>query len=203
MFFASFAGNDAAYEPPQETPKDLSRDKELAKRDKELSDKELSKEDIEQLIARNALSVYKLAFARCGNRADADDVFQQVFLRYIARRPDFANAAHEKAWFLRVTVNCSKSLWSSAFRRNTQPIPEGLAAPQREDNGLAEAIARLPEKYRVLIHLFYYEGISTAEIAQLLNRKESTVRMQLTRARRMLREWLKGDVGDDERDIEF
>ena len=154
--------------------------------------------DIEQIIARNASAVYKLAFARCGNRADADDIFQQVFLRYIARRPEFANAAHEKAWFLRVTVNCSKNFWGSAFRRNTQPMTEEITAPQPEDHGLEAAVAALPEKYRVLIHLFYYEGMTTADIAQLLGRKESTVRMQLTRARRLLGESLKGDANEIE-----
>ncbi len=154
--------------------------------------------DIESVIARNASTVYKLAMSRCGNRADADDIFQQVFLRYITRRPDFASAAHEKAWFLRVTVNCSKSFWSSAFRRNTQPMTEEMAAPRTEEHGLWAAVAAMPEKYRVLIHLFYYEGISTAEISQLLNRKESTVRMQLTRARRLLGERLKGEYDEIE-----
>lgn len=162
------------------------------------SDSDFSESDIESVIARNSSAVYKLAMSRCGNRADADDIFQQVFLRYITRRPDFASAAHEKAWFLRVTVNCSKSFWSSAFRRNTQPMTEEMAAPQTEEHGLWAAVAAMPEKYRVLIHLFYYEGISTAEISQLLNRKESTVRMQLTRARRLLGERLKGEYDEIE-----
>jgi RNA polymerase sigma-70 factor (ECF subfamily) len=162
---------------------------------KSMTNKEQAEREIERIIADNAETVYKLAYAKCGNRADADDVFQQVFLRYISRRPQFESAEHEKAWFIRVTVNCTKSLWSSAFRRKTQPLEGDIPAEMPEDGGLAESLSALPEKYRVLIHLFYYEGLPTAEIARLLKRRESTVRMQLTRARRLLREIMSADEG--------
>lgn len=158
--------------------------------------------DIDRLIARNADAVYKLAFARCGNRADADDIFQQVMLRYLNRRPDFANAEHERAWFLRVTANCTKSFWGSAFRRHTRALTEDIPAEkvitQTDAADIASYLQQLPKNYRVVIHLFYYEDMPTAEIARLLNRRESTVRMQLTRARRLLKEILKG-----ENDFEF
>lgn len=157
--------------------------------------------DFQQLLQRNGQMVYKLAYARCGNQADAEDIFQQVFLRYLSRKPQFASPEHEKAWFIRVTVNRSKSLWDSAFRKHTQPLNEALAAPSgpadltsREDLAdLAAALAQLPAKQRVLIHLFYYEDMSCAAIAKLLNRREGTVRMQLTRARRQLQEIMKGE----------
>ena len=119
--------------------------------------------DFDKLLKRNAEMVYKLAFARCGNEADADDIFQQVFLRYLTRKPNFASDEHEKAWFIRATINRSKSLWDSAFRRHTQPLEEApLADPtnpfeaheSRAD--LAAALAQLPADYRTLIHLFYY-----------------------------------------------
>lgn len=158
----------------------------------------LSPAEIDRLIARNAEAVYKLAFARCGNQADADDIFQQVFLRYLKRRPTFANADHERAWFLRVTANCTKSFWNSAFRRHTRALTEDIPAEQAEIAELGGYLNQLPKAYRTVIHLFYYEDMPTAEIAQLLNRKESTVRMQLTRARRLLKEILKGAE-----DIEF
>ena len=157
--------------------------------------------DFDKLLKRNAEMVYKLAFARCGNEADADDIFQQVFLRYLTRKPNFASDEHEKAWFIRATINRSKSLWDSAFRRHTQPLEEApLADPtnpfeaheSRAD--LAAALAQLPADYRTLIHLFYYEDLSTAQIAQLLKRREGTVRQQLTRARRQLQEIMKGDA---------
>ncbi len=157
--------------------------------------------DFDKLLKRNAEMVYKLAFARCGNEADADDIFQQVFLRYLTRKPNFASDEHEKAWFIRATIHRSKSLWDSAFRRHTQPLEEApLADPtnpfeaheSRAD--LAAALAQLPADYRTLIHLFYYEDLSTAQIAQLLKRREGTVRQQLTRARRQLQEIMKGDA---------
>ena len=158
-------------------------------------------QDFNQLIERQGQLVYKLAYARCGNQADAEDIFQQVFLRYLTKKPVFVDAEHEKAWFIRVTLNRSKSLWSSAFRRHTQPLEDNLtaenAAPDflssREDLvDLAEALKRLPPDYRVLINLFYNEDLSTAEIAQMLEKREGTVRMQLTRARRQLQDILTG-----------
>lgn len=155
-------------------------------------------QDFDQLIQRQGQLVYKLAFARCGNQADAEDVFQQVFLRYLTKKPQFVDSEHEKAWFIRVTLNRSKSLWSSAFRRHTQPLEENLAdepalQEDREDLvDLAAALNKLPPDYRALIHLFYYEDLPTAEIARLVNKREGTVRMQLTRARRMLQNIMMG-----------
>ncbi len=155
-------------------------------------------QDFDRLIERQGPLVYKLAFARCGNQADAEDIFQQVFLRYLTKKPQFADAEHEKAWFIRVTINRSKSLFSSAFRRHTQPLEDNLAADSAEQEkqedlaDLAAALGRLPQDLRTLIHLFYYEDLPCAEIACLLNRREGTVRMQLTRARRMLQEIMTG-----------
>lgn len=158
----------------------------------------LSPEETDSLIARNAEAVYRLAYARLGNRADADDIFQQVFLRYLKRRPHFANAEHERAWFLRVCANCTKSWWNSAYRRHNSALGTDIAYEPPEYSDLLSYLNRLPQNYRTLIHLFYYEDMTTAEIANLLGRKESTVRMQLTRARRRLKEILKGAE-----DIEF
>lgn len=150
--------------------------------------------EFNSLLERRSQLIYKLAFAKCGNQADAEDVFQQVFLRYLSRRPNFASPEHEKAWFIRVTLNCSKSLWGSAFRRHTQPLSQDIPAEEADPfPQLGEYLARLPEEQRVLLHLFYYEDMSTAQIAQALHRREGTVRMQLTRARRALGELLQGD----------
>lgn len=150
--------------------------------------------EFNSLLERRSQLIYKLAFAKCGNQADAEDVFQQVFLRYLSRRPSFASPEHEKAWFIRVTLNCSKSLWGSAFRRHTQPLSQDIPAEEADPfPQLGEYLARLPEEQRVLLHLFYYEDMSTAQIAQALHRREGTVRMQLTRARRALGELLQGD----------
>lgn len=148
---------------------------------------------LDQTIARYAELVYRLAFSQLKNKSDAEDVLQEVFLRYIRRRPAFENEEHGKAWFIRVTVNRCRSVWSSAWRRHHAELDESLAAEEQDYLDLRAAVDGLPKKYRAVIHLFYYEDYTTAEIAALLRLKESTVRAQLTRARAMLRERLKGD----------
>lgn len=166
----------------------------------------ISPEEMNRLIARNADTVYKLAYARVGNRADADDIFQQVFLRYLKRRPNFANADHERAWFLRVTANCTKSWWNSANQRHRAYLSEDMPAEQEvaaDTPDLARYLLKLPEKYRAVIHLFYYEDMTTADIAKLLRRRENTVRMQLTRARRLLKEMLEQENTKGANDVEF
>lgn len=131
--------------------------------------------------------VYRLAFARTGTRCDADEIYQEVFLRYIKKAPVFHDEEHRKAWLIRVTVNCSKTLLRSTWRRKTQPLEEGMVFTETEDIELYHELQQLPPKYREVIHLFYYEDLSVREMGLILHRKESTVRTQLTRARAMLR----------------
>lgn len=145
-----------------------------------------------RVIEKYANTVYRLAFAGTKNRADAEDIFQEVFLRYIRRPPLFQSGEHEKAWFIRVTMNCCRSFWRSPARKTLPLSGEELPAPQPEE-GLEDYLLRLPRDYRVVIHLFYYEDLPVAQIGRLLRRKESTVRMQLTRARRLLKEYMEGD----------
>ena len=139
-------------------------------------------------------AVYRLACAVTGSRSDADDVFQEVFLRYHRAAPDFESETHEKAWLLRVTVNRCKSLLASPWRRRTLPLEDVYAYTDPDASAVDEAMAQLPGKYRAVVHLFYYEGYQTEEIARLLGRSPSTVRAQLTRARQRLRELLKEDL---------
>ena len=136
-------------------------------------------------------AVYRLACAVTGSRSDADDVFQEVFLRYHRAAPDFESQAHEKAWLLRVTVNRSRSLLSSPWRKRSVPLEDVYACPGPEESAVAEALAALPPGDRTLLHLYYYEGYRTEEIAGLLGRKGATVRSQLTRARQKLARLLK------------
>lgn len=136
-------------------------------------------------------AVYRLACAVTGSRSDADDVFQEVFLRYHRAAPDFASQAHEKAWLLRVTVNRCKSLLASPWRRHSVPLEDVYACPGPEESAVAEALAALPPKDRTLLHLYYYEGYRTEEMARLLGRKSATIRSQLTRARQKLARLLK------------
>ncbi len=157
-----------------------------------------------EIIERYSSMVYRLAFSQTRSKSHADDVFQEVFLRYVRKHPDFSNEEHRKAWIIRVTINCCKKLLASAwFRRVVSSdgfkdldiygnFQENTPFETPEETNLHFALKKLPPKYRAVIHLFYYEEMSVAEIGGALNLKPSTVRTQLTRARSMLRENLEG-----------
>lgn len=143
--------------------------------------------EAEALVARHAQAVYRLAYARTGSREDAEDVTQETFLRLVRTAPEFADEDHCRAWLLRVAMNCAGDLFRSAWRRHTRPLEEAEQVPAPEEGGVLEAVLALPERYRAPVHLFYYEGLSTAEIAAVLGKSEGAVRTRLSRARTMLR----------------
>ena len=147
---------------------------------------------IEACVRKYQNTVYRLAYARTHNRADADDIFQEVFLQYVRVRPSFESEEHEKAWFIRVTINRANSLWARAFRRRDEPLDDALPAPETPGRLLDDELRRLTPAYRTVLHLFYYERYTTAEIARLTGCRESTVRARLTRARAQLRGLLEG-----------
>ena len=139
-------------------------------------------------------AVYRLAFARTGSRADAEDVMQEVFVRLLKAKPDFADREHAKAWLLRVAANCANDLFRAPWRRREEPLSEMLSAPEGpEPGGVVEAVLALPPKYRTVVHLYYYEDLSVAEIAAILGKSEGAVKSRLFRARALLREWMKED----------
>lgn len=148
-------------------------------------------DSIDTVIRYYADMVSSLAFARTGTKHDADDVFQEVFLRYVRKNPVFAEESHRKAWLIRVTVNCSHNVWNTPWKKKTTHLPEELAYEEREIVDLYHELQKLPLKYREVIHLFYYEQMSLEEISLALNRKNSTVRTQLTRARALLKKFLQ------------
>ena len=150
-----------------------------------------------EIVEKYSSMVYKLAFARTKNKSDAEDIFQEVFLTYIRRNPTFENEEHEKAWFIRVTINCTKDLWSYNKKRMHEELDENIPSLEENEEMLFEYLDKLPEDYRTIIHLFYYEDLPTGKISQILKKKESTVRMALTRARRLLKEFMKGGEEND------
>ena len=153
-------------------------------------------EPLEQIIRRYADMVYRLALAHLREPADAQDAFQDVFLRYAEKAPTFRDEEHRRAWLLRVTVNRCRSHYRTAWFRRTAPMEAAAnaAAPMPETNPLADVLSRLPAGYRTVVHLHYYEELSTREIAAITGQRPSTVRSQLTRARAMLRDMLKGGI---------
>ncbi|MEA4921599.1 MAG: sigma-70 family RNA polymerase sigma factor [Clostridiaceae bacterium] len=146
---------------------------------------------IEKVIRYYSDMVYRLAFAHTGTKHDADDVFQEVFLRYVKKKPVFEDEEHRKAWLIRVTINCSNNFWSSLWKKKRQELTDELLFETEETKNLYVELQELPSKYREVIHLFYYENMSLEEISLTLNRKNSTVRTQLTRARAMLKKFMK------------
>lgn len=144
----------------------------------------------EAVIRRYSDMVYRLAFARTGNRSDAEDLYQEVFLRYLTRAPAFTSEDHRKAWLLRVAVNCANRFHTAPWRKRTEPLSEALSVPAPEGEDLWEELRRLPEKDRTVLHLYYYEDMTTEEIAKLLDRNPATVRSQLLRARAKLKKLL-------------
>lgn len=130
--------------------------------------------------------LFRLAVSCLRRQVDAEDVLQEVFLKYYRLAPEFADAEHEKAWLIRVTVNACISLLRSPWRRLVSPIPDSLPAPEPEDRQLIELVCRLPVKYSIPLHLHYYEDYSIKEIASLLHISEGTVKSRLGRARKQL-----------------
>lgn len=136
--------------------------------------------------------IYKLALSQTKNREYADDMVQEVFLRYLKTDKNFETEEHVKAWLIRVTVNCCKSLFTSPWFKRHETLTEDIAFNTEEKSDVYYAVAELPQKYRAVIHLFYYEDLSVADISRALNIKETTVKSQLSRGREMLRKKLKG-----------
>ena len=152
--------------------------------------------EVDSVIDRYQDMVYGLALTRTGNRADADDVFQEVFLAYCQCGKTFRDEEHRKAWLLRTTVNQARRVTASSWRKKTVPLSEREDAPvqfrEPEENQVWEALQDLTEDYRLPIYLFYFQELSTQEIAKILAIRPGAVRMRLTRGREQLREKLKG-----------
>lgn len=141
----------------------------------------------EEIIRKYSSTVYKIAFSITSNPSDADDVFQNVFMAYIKKHPKFKDESHEKAWFIKVTINKSKNHMSQAWYKNTDGIDENLAVKENEKIDLDFAIKQLSPKNRTIIYLYYYEGYKTDEIAKIMKTNPSTVRSSLTRSREKLK----------------
>ena len=149
----------------------------------------MEQEEARAAVERYGPMVYRLALAQTHSAHDADDVFQEVFLRYVRGAPDFTEEEHRKAWLLRVTANCCKKLHGSFWNRRTVALSEAIPARSQGEGELLDA---LPEKYRAVLHLYYCEGYATDEIAAILGRRAATVRSQLARGRALLRDAWKG-----------
>ncbi len=164
-----------------------------------------SENDVDFVIKLYSDMIYRLANAHVKSLANADDIYQDVFLRYIKeikKGITFESEEHRKAWLIRVTINCCKSFNTSAWFRRTVPLEDNLnESYDKEIDDKVDfhnALMQIPQKYRSVIHLFYYEQLSIEQISTALDIKQSTVRTQLVRARALLKEILKGEYFDEE-----
>ena len=156
--------------------------------------------ETEILMEKYKDHLFAVAFNICKNAADADDVVQDTFLQYHIADKQFENEQHIRSWLIRVTINKAKNINMSFWRRAGIPLEDYMETltfetPEAED--LFEEVMKLPEKYRIVIHLFYYEDYSIREIAQIINATESNVKVRLTRGRRLLRNVLKEEWNDE------
>ena len=148
---------------------------------------------LEDVIPAYENTLYRAALAILGDPQEAEDVVQEAFLRLWEKDPAFESPAHQRSWLLKVTVNACKSRLRSPWRRRTAPLLESYPAADAEEQAVLEVIQSLPPKDRAALHLYYYEGYQTAEIAARTGWREGTVRSRLARARDKLRELLKGE----------
>ena len=147
-------------------------------------------------IDRYGDTVRRICLLQLKNHADTEDVFQTVFLKYVLSAAVFESEEHEKAWFIRVTLNACRDLLRGVFRSRTVSIhelPDIPADVPEEHREVLEAVLALPPKQRAAVHLHYYEGYTTDEIAAILGQRPGTVRSHLSRARQALKEQLKGE----------
>ena len=155
---------------------------------------------LEQVMQQHANSVYAAAYSLLKNKQDAEDVTQETFLKYYARSRAFASPEHLRAWLLRLAINRAKDVLRAASRKRCVPLeddPQDSAFPTPESRELFEAVLALPEQYRTVIHLHYYEDYSVKEIAGVLRLTEQAVKTRLFRGRQLLRGAFKGENDND------
>lgn len=150
--------------------------------------------EIERVVNEYATMLLRVAYSQLNNRAEAEDTVQEVLLKYMEKAPVFQSEEHEKAWLLRVTVNHCKNHLASAWFRKRADLDEGIPALDNEELEVVSAVAALPAKYRAVVHLYYFEGYSTKEIAEILHSRPNTVSSRLSRARALLAKALKEEI---------
>lgn len=161
-------------------------------------------QDTKELFARYGDMIYRIAMSYRNSVPFAEDMVQEVFVRYLRKRPRFENREHEKAWFIRVAANCCKSTLSSAWFRRVCPLEEAgqMAAPlgSGEECALYELLCTLPAKYRIVLYLRYYEEYQVKEIASVLSITPNLVSARLLRAKKLLRQALLNQNQKQERE---
>lgn len=156
---------------------------------------------VQELMEKYRHNLYAVAFNICKSPDDADDVVQETFIQYYITKKEFDDEQHIRAWLIRVAINKAKNVTNTFWRKNKVSLEEymeTLAFESTEASDLFESVLKLPEKYRIAIHLYYFEDYSTGEIAEILKISLSNVKARLSRGRMLLKEALKEEWEDDE-----
>lgn len=156
------------------------------------------KRDYEEKIEKYSATVFRCAYSFVKNRHDAEDIMQEVFTKYLTKKPSFVDENHEKAWFIRVTINMSKNYLRSFWFKNREELPEDFTGNNEGESNseIWSAIYELPEKYRVTIIMHYIEGYSIKEISQILKKKPSTIGTWLERGKKRLKQIMEEKQND-------
>lgn len=150
-------------------------------------------EFIQATITKYSSTVVKTAFSYLKNTADAEDITQEVFLTLIEKQPKLESEEHLKAWLIRVAINKCKNYLKSSWYKSKNPLPEqGMSYLPKEESEVLSAVFSLDSKYRIPIHLYYYEGYAIKEIANILNVPAATIGTRLSRARKLLKNKIGG-----------
>ena len=141
---------------------------------------EVTKDYISDLLDKYSDMVLRIAYTYLKNRADAEDIVQDVFLRIIDKKPSFNDESHEKSWLIRATINMCKNKVNMFWNKNKCSIDDvqefAVSDKYNTDTSVFQAVMALGEKYRVVVYMYYYEGYSTPEIADVIGKNETTIR---------------------------
>ncbi|MBD5460773.1 MAG: sigma-70 family RNA polymerase sigma factor [Lachnospiraceae bacterium] len=152
----------------------------------------ISTQQLEAAYDAYGAEVYRLAMAFLGQHADAEDVTQETFCRLLYRSPDFVDESHKKRWLLQVAANLCRNQLRGFWRKRVTQLEDTIPAAAPEELEALHAVMALPEQYKLPIHLYYYEGYSVTEIAEILKMGKSAVKMRLKRGRELLKIELEG-----------
>ena len=152
---------------------------------------------IKLAVSKHSTIVARTAFSYLKNVSDAEDISQEVFLALLQKQPNFESEEHLKAWLIRVAINKCKNYLKSSWFKNKCELVEDLPYMPKEESDVLDAVLGLKTKYRIPIHLYYYEGYSIKEISEILEEPTATVGTRLARGRKQLKKIIGGDICEE------
>lgn len=158
------------------------------------------KDIINAIVEEYSNMVYRIAHIKVKTKEEAEDIYQEVFLKLSQKIPRFKSEEHKKAWLIRVTINISNNYLKSAWKRKKVDLDENIDYVKDDFNNFSnvyDEVRKLPEDYRVVIYLYYYEGYKVSEISNIIGKKENTIKTWLSRARELLRQRLEGGFDNE------